>query len=80
MFSPKNLVKIFAQTNASFCKNMIVTLVFEKNANLLQEKERERNKIDQLLQKNMPTRCCICFAIECSIRHKSKNNLCKQIL
>jgi hypothetical protein len=37
IFSPKNLAKIlafFAQTTASFCKNFIVTLGFEKNANL----------------------------------------------
>jgi hypothetical protein len=33
IFSPKNLAKIlafFAQTTASFCKNVIITLVFEK--------------------------------------------------
>jgi hypothetical protein len=40
IFSPKNLAKIltfFAQTTASFCKNMIITLVFEKNANFFAE-------------------------------------------
>jgi hypothetical protein len=34
-FSPKNFAKIlafFAQTTATFCKNLIITLVFEKNA------------------------------------------------
>jgi hypothetical protein len=39
IFSPKNSAKIlavfFAQTTASFCKNLIITLVFEKNANFL---------------------------------------------
>jgi hypothetical protein len=37
-FSPKTLAKIlafFAQTSASFCKNLIITLGFEKNANFL---------------------------------------------
>jgi hypothetical protein len=35
IFSLKNLAKIlafFAQTTASFCKTLIITLVFEKNA------------------------------------------------
>jgi hypothetical protein len=36
IFSPANLAKnigaFFAQTTASFAKNMIITLVFEKNA------------------------------------------------
>jgi hypothetical protein len=35
IFSPKNLAKILAfliQTTASFCKILIITLVFEKNA------------------------------------------------
>jgi hypothetical protein len=35
LFSPKNLAKVlafFAQTTASFCKKMIITSVFEKNA------------------------------------------------
>jgi hypothetical protein len=41
IFSPKKLVKklvFFAQTTASFCKNLIVTLVFEKNANFFNRK------------------------------------------
>jgi hypothetical protein len=36
IFSPKNLAKIlafFAHITASFCKNVIITLVFEKNGN-----------------------------------------------
>jgi hypothetical protein len=32
IFSPKKLA-FFAQTAASFCKKMIITLVFAKNAN-----------------------------------------------
>jgi RNase P subunit RPR2 len=35
IFSPKNLAKMmrfFAQTTATFCKNLITTLVNEKNA------------------------------------------------
>jgi hypothetical protein len=35
IFSPKILAKMlafFAQATASFCKNLITTLVFEKNA------------------------------------------------
>jgi hypothetical protein len=38
IFSPKNLAKklaFWAQTTAGFCKNLIITLVFEKNANFL---------------------------------------------
>jgi hypothetical protein len=34
-FSPKNLAKqigVFAQTTASFCKNLVITWVFEKSA------------------------------------------------
>jgi hypothetical protein len=41
IFSPKNLAKIlavFAQTTASFCKNLIITLAFEKNANFFRRK------------------------------------------
>jgi hypothetical protein len=41
IFSPKNLAKIlafFAQTPATLCKNLIITLVFEKNANFLGRK------------------------------------------
>jgi hypothetical protein len=40
IFSPKNLAKILAfltQNKASFCKNWIITLVFEKNANFFAE-------------------------------------------
>jgi hypothetical protein len=40
IFSPKNLAKILAflaQTTASFCKNLIITLVFEKNGNFFAE-------------------------------------------
>jgi hypothetical protein len=29
--------RFFAQTTASFCKNVIITLVFEKNANFFAE-------------------------------------------
>jgi hypothetical protein len=35
ILSPKNLAKIFAflaQTTDSFCENLVITLVFEKNA------------------------------------------------
>jgi hypothetical protein len=45
IFSPKNLAKIlafFAQTTASFCKNLIITLVFEKNANFSQKIGKNR--------------------------------------
>jgi hypothetical protein len=38
IFSPKNFEKIlvfFAQITASFCENLIITLIFEKNANFL---------------------------------------------
>jgi hypothetical protein len=37
IFSLKNLAKILAQTNASFCKNLIMTLVFDKNAYICAE-------------------------------------------
>jgi hypothetical protein len=40
IISPKNLAKIlafFAQITASFCKDMIITLVFEKNATFFAE-------------------------------------------
>jgi hypothetical protein len=46
--SPKNLAKIFAffaQTTASFCKNVIITLVFEKNANFLPKIGKNRRKL-----------------------------------
>jgi hypothetical protein len=48
IFSPKNLAKIlafFAQTTASFCTNLIVTLVFEKNANFSAEIWQKSQKI-----------------------------------
>jgi hypothetical protein len=41
IFSPKKLVKkigVFSQTTASFCKHLIVTLVFEKKANFFNRK------------------------------------------
>jgi hypothetical protein len=54
IFLPKKFAKIlafFAQTTASFCKNSIVTLVFEKNANFFRQKlakiaENCNNNID----------------------------------
>jgi hypothetical protein len=45
---PKILAKIlafFAQTTASFCKNVIITLVFEKNANFFAENWQKSQKI-----------------------------------
>jgi hypothetical protein len=45
---PKKLAKIlafFAQTNASFCKKMIITLVFYKNANIFAENWQKSHKI-----------------------------------
>jgi hypothetical protein len=48
IFSPKNLAKILAflaQTTASFCKNLIVTLVFEKNSNYFAENWQNRRKL-----------------------------------
>jgi hypothetical protein len=41
IFSPKNLATIlffFAQTTARFCKNLIVTLVFEKKRQFFRRK------------------------------------------
>jgi hypothetical protein len=41
IFSPKNWQKYwrsFVQTTGSFCKNVIITLVFEKNANFFSPK------------------------------------------
>jgi hypothetical protein len=35
----------FAQTNASFCKNLIITLVFEENANIFAENGQKSQKI-----------------------------------
>jgi hypothetical protein len=46
--SPKNLAKIsafFAQTTANFCKILIITVVFEKNANVFAEKWQKSQKI-----------------------------------
>jgi hypothetical protein len=48
IFSPKNLAKIlafFAQTTASSCKNLIITLAFEKNANFLPKIGKIRRKL-----------------------------------
>jgi hypothetical protein len=48
IFSPKNLAKIlafFAQTTASFCKNMIITLFFEKNSNFFSQNLQKSQKI-----------------------------------
>jgi hypothetical protein len=48
IFSLKNLAKIlafFVQTTASFCKNVIITLVFEKNANFSPENWQKSQKI-----------------------------------
>jgi hypothetical protein len=44
----KNLAKIltyFAKTTASFCKNLIITLVFVKNANFFAENWQKSQKI-----------------------------------
>jgi hypothetical protein len=48
IFSPKNLAKILAflaQSTASFCKKLIITSVFEKNANFLAENWQKSQKI-----------------------------------
>jgi hypothetical protein len=47
IFLPKNLAKLafFAQTAASFCKNLIITLVFEKNAIFSQNIGKNRRKL-----------------------------------
>jgi hypothetical protein len=48
IFLPKNLAKILAfiaQTTDSFCKNIIITLVFEKNANFFAENLQKLQKI-----------------------------------
>jgi hypothetical protein len=48
IFSPKNLAKklaFFAQTTACFAKIVIITLVFEKNANFFAENCRKSQKI-----------------------------------
>jgi hypothetical protein len=48
IFSAKNLATIlavFAQTTASFCKNLIVTMVFEENAIFFAENWQKLEKI-----------------------------------
>jgi hypothetical protein len=48
IFSPKFLAKIlafFVQTTASFSKNLIITLVFEKNAHFFAENWQKSQKI-----------------------------------
>jgi hypothetical protein len=48
LFSPKNLAKIlpfFAQTTVTFCKKLITTLVFEKNAVFSPKISKNRRKL-----------------------------------
>jgi p-aminobenzoyl-glutamate transporter AbgT len=48
IFSPKNLAKIlafFAQITACFCKNLIITLVFERNAIFSRKIGKNRRKL-----------------------------------
>jgi hypothetical protein len=48
IFSPKNLAKhlaLCAQTAANCCKNLIITLVFEKNANFVAENWQKSRKL-----------------------------------
>jgi hypothetical protein len=48
IFSPKHLAKKWrfnAHTNASFCKNLIITLVFVKNVNIFAENWQKSQKI-----------------------------------
>jgi hypothetical protein len=48
IFSPKNSAKNLAfltQNNAKLCKNLIITLVFEKNANFFAENCQKSQKI-----------------------------------
>jgi hypothetical protein len=48
MFSTKNMSKIlafFAQTTVTFCKNLIITLVLEKNANFFAENWQKSQNI-----------------------------------
>jgi hypothetical protein len=48
IFSPKNLAKklaFFAQTTAIFCKNLSITLVFEKNAIFSPKMGKNRRKM-----------------------------------
>jgi hypothetical protein len=40
------ILAFFDQATASFCKNMIITLVFEKNANFVAEDRRKSQKIE----------------------------------
>jgi hypothetical protein len=44
IFSPKKLA-FCAQSNASFCKNFIITLIFKKNANIFAKNWRKPPKI-----------------------------------
>jgi hypothetical protein len=39
------ILAFFAQTTASFCKNFIITLGFEKNANIFAENWQKSQKI-----------------------------------
>jgi hypothetical protein len=42
----QKILAFFAQTTAGFCKNLIVTLVFEKNANFFAENwNKNRRKL-----------------------------------
>jgi hypothetical protein len=43
IFSPK--LVFFAQTNASFCKKLVIISVFEKNANFWQRIGKNRRKL-----------------------------------
>jgi hypothetical protein len=48
IFSPKNSAKKMAfltQNKAELCKNLIITLVFDKNANFFAENCRKSQKI-----------------------------------
>jgi hypothetical protein len=48
IFSPKNFAKIlafFPQTTTSFCRNMIIALEFEKDANIFAETGQKSQKI-----------------------------------
>jgi hypothetical protein len=69
IFSPKSLAKILAfiaKTNTSFCKNLIITLVFEKNANIFAENCQKSQKIeiitstpDRIFDQNLlAPKCC----------------------
>jgi hypothetical protein len=39
------ILAVFAQTTASFCKNLMMTLVYEKNANFFAENWKKSHKI-----------------------------------